>query len=250
MSIKERPRERKEVQKKKKEDAESINDWLDSVEVTTETEEKNDIVEIKEEIVEETKVTEAPIQKEIEKEVQITEKEETIDIFLVKLPPWVKKPWMYVKPVNEAQLNSWLDSWKGLVIEYARSYKIHVINLSQLNTKHPFANQEIDKTLTYDQLQSIVDHMVIEGLAKWIDDTRVSARIYYLTNKQWGNKIMEYMIESGYAAEIMTFFELQQLKQEWSTLPRTELKDIFEILVMEGRAKWVGDEKDTLSFIL
>ncbi|MHA2275282.1 MAG: hypothetical protein ACXAC2_05930, partial [Candidatus Kariarchaeaceae archaeon] len=86
MSIKERPRERKEVQKKKKEDAESINDWLDSVEVTTETEEKNDIVEIKEEIVEETKVTEAPIQKEIEKEVQITEKEETIDIFLVKLP--------------------------------------------------------------------------------------------------------------------------------------------------------------------
>jgi hypothetical protein len=137
-----------------------------------------------------------------------------------------------------------------LVLDYSRSYKIHIINLPQLNTIHPFSNQEIGKALTYDQLQAIIDKMVTEGLARWTDETKISARIYYLTNKDWAGKIISYLMESGYAAEVMTFYELQKLDQEWSTLPRAELRDIFEILVTDGRAKWVGEGKDTLSFIL
>ncbi|MFV2016774.1 MAG: hypothetical protein ACC656_15185, partial [Candidatus Heimdallarchaeota archaeon] len=86
--------------------------------------------------------------------------------------------------------------------------------------------------------------------AKWIDDDKISARIYYHTDEEWAKKIIAYLVESGYAAEVMTFFELQKLEQEWSTLPRDELRLIFEILVNNGRAKWVGEGRDTLSFVL
>ncbi|MCE7736352.1 MAG: hypothetical protein GPJ54_15835 [Candidatus Heimdallarchaeota archaeon] len=249
MSIKERPREKKEDKKEKSEDSKKINDWLDNVDMEK-IENKTIEAEPKQETI--TKPENTVISPKVDEEIVITEIVEVapVDIFLIKMPPWVKKPWMYVKPTHEHQLSSWLDSWQGLVLDYSRSYKIHIVNLSELNTKYPFTNQEIGKILTYDQLQTIIDKMVTEGLARWIDETKISARIYYLTNKDWASRVMAYLMESGYAAEVMTFFELQGLEQEWSTLPRAELRDIFDILVMDGRAKWVGEGKDTLSFIL
>lgn len=252
MSMEEKPRQRKEVKKEKTEDHDSINDWLDNAEIEKEEVSDKPVISspTKEEITAEPQEVVEPPKNETVETTSETITEAPIDIFIIKLPPWVKKPWMYVQPTHEQQLGSWLDSWKGLVLEYSRSYNIHVVNLSQLNTTYPFKNQEIGKTLTYGQLQTIIDIMVNEGLARWIDETKISARIYYLTNKEWANKIMSYMVDSGYAAEIMTFYELQQLKQQWSTLPRDELRDVFEILVTDGRAKWVGESKDTLSFIL
>ncbi len=252
MSIKERPRERKETKKDKTEDTKTINDWLDDIDLEKTEKVENKTADAEPKQATTLKPKDGIVSHKVDEEIVTAEIVETIpvDIFIVKMPPWVKKPWMYVTPSHQQQLNSWFDSWKGLVLDYSRSYKIHIINITQLITIYPFANQEIGKTLTYDQLQAIVDKMVKEGLARWIDETKISARIYYLTNKDWARKIMDYLMESGYAAEVMTFFELQKLDQEWSTLPRAELRDIFDILVTDGRAEWVGDGKDTLSFIL
>ena len=251
MSIKERPRTKKEGKEKRKEETEeSVNEWLDNITIEQENIVENQHVE---DIVSKTntvKLEEKEIVKvEIGKIVEI-QKEPEIDIFVVKLPNWIKRPWMYVQPTNENQLGSWINSWTTLILDYSRSYKIHIINITQLMKIYPFSNPDISKDLTLNHLNTIIEQMVDENLAKWIDDNKISARIYYLTNLQWAEKIMKYLINTGYAAEIMTFFELQKLDQEWSTLPKSELVEIFNLLVLDGRAKWVGDGKDTLSFIL
>lgn len=256
MSMKERPRERKEVNEKieeetKEETDESVNEWLDNIEIEPEKSEK-EITEEKTipDIIENSKTQENEITKvEIEKFTEVQEEPE-MDLFIVKLPVWVNKPWMYVQPTHPNQLGSWINSWTTVILDYSRSYRIHIINLTQLMKIYPFSNSKVSKDLTLSQLDKIVDTMVNEGLAKWLDENRVSARIYYLTNQQWAEKIMKFLISSGYAAEIMTFFELQKLDQEWSTLPKSELEEIFELLVFDGRAKWVGDGKDTVSFVL
>ena len=221
MSIKERPRAKKEEKEtNKKETLESVNEWLDKIEIDPEKAvEKKTIEKIK------TKASVIEIDtKEIvkveTKEINDVQLEPEIDIFVVKLPPWINKPWMYVQPTHLNQLGSWINSWSTLILDYSRSYRIHIINITQLMKVYPFSNPDVSKNLTLNHMNTIIEKMVDENLAKWLDETKISVRIYYLTNLQWAEKIMKYLIGTGYAAEIMTFFELQNLDQEWSTLPK------------------------------
>ncbi|MHA2249696.1 MAG: hypothetical protein ACXAD7_05005 [Candidatus Kariarchaeaceae archaeon] len=234
MSIKEKPTKKRDKPEKVSDakPKQEIDDWLESVKpekVITQryqAEEKEDAI------------------------VQVDKTQAQELRFLENLPTWTSKPWMFVQPTHQTQLASWLDSWKLVVLDYARTFSYHVINITVILEQHPFKNMKNNKRLTKDSIEQIINKMIDEGLAKWLDDNHILVRIYYKTNEEWSAIILEYLTDTGLAAEVLTLYEIEKIDQEWSSLPREELVEIFDILVDQQRAMWIGNSKDTLSFIL
>lgn len=245
MSVYEKPRREKEEEKEKEE----VTKWLDDLEVEevkpiakTETKTETKVETKPEEIKIVIKEKHAEVVKETVKTPEIE--------FMEIIPSWTNKPWMYIQPVVEGQLNSWRDSWISLILDYSRIFTEHIVNVNELLKKHPFTHQQTHKSLTQPVMVQIFDVMVTNGQAKWMDSNKILVRIYFKTDRQWADEIMEFLIEKGYAAELMTLFELENLNQEWSSIPRSELRAIFDLLVSDKRAKWVDNNKDSLTFKL
>ncbi|MHA2092543.1 MAG: hypothetical protein ACW98K_16985 [Candidatus Kariarchaeaceae archaeon] len=235
MSVKERPKKNKEESSETKK-SKTVDEWLDNVSV-----DEVDPMLQTETVVDSTPKVEEITQEDLERRTQK---------FQSTLPSWTSKPWMYVQPTNQSQLKSWLDSWSKVILEFSRIMTIHVININELITIHPFKNNQNSKQLTNDQVLIIVDDMVSSQQAKWLDENKILVRIYFKTNDQWSGIIMKHLMDTGLAAEVLTLYELEKLNQDWSSLPRQELVEIFDILVSKNRAQWVGDSKDALTFIL
>ena len=114
------------------------------------------------------------------------------------LPKWVKAPWMYIKPNKGDQIESWLESWSAIVLDYSRIFVIHIININEIRSVHPFQNKKIGKRLTIDQVRDIIDHLVTQNIAKWIDeDNKTRARIYWKSDEEWADQLLDFMIETG-----------------------------------------------------
>ncbi|MHA1303265.1 MAG: hypothetical protein ACTSPI_06145, partial [Candidatus Heimdallarchaeaceae archaeon] len=111
----------------------------------------------------------------VEKEEARLELEKDKRLILIKefednLPDWVNKPWMYITPKKSQQINSWLDSWSAVLLDYTKKLVIHVVNVNSLRETYPFSNKKIRKELTIDQIRNIIDYLETKGFAVWIED--------------------------------------------------------------------------------
>jgi hypothetical protein len=230
MSVKERPEKNKEeVEQPQKKP--STDDWLDTYEEKP-----------KEKVSQKPEVVVKPEQK------VVTEVDTRLQEFMATMPTWIKKPFMYVQPTHVNLLGSWLESWENLILEYTQIFNIHVINVNELRSIFPFDNVENKKQLTKKQLEFIFTKMEERGVARWLDDNHIIVRVYYKTINQWKDIIFTYLKDSGQVVEVLTIEEFEKMEMAWSSLPREDLQEIFEILIQEGHARWVGENRDTIAF--
>lgn len=230
MSVKERPeKNKKEVKETQK--TPSTDDWLDSY-----------VEKPKEKLVHKPEAIAKPEQK------VVIEVDTKLQEFMETMPTWIKKPFMYVQPTHVNLLGSWLESWENLILEYTQIFNIHVINVNELRSIFPFDNVENNKQLTKKQLEFIFTKMEERGVARWLDDNHIIVRVYYKTINQWKGLIFTYLKDSGQIVEVLTIEEFEQMKKPWSNLPREDLVEIFELLIEEGHARWVGKSRDTIAF--
>ena len=231
MSVKERPKKNKEEENKPQASQKkpSTDDWLD-------TYEEKPIEKVKPEVI--TKPD----------EIVIAEIDTNLQEFMETMPTWIKKPFMYVQPTHVNLLGSWLESWENLILEYTQIFNIHVINVNEMRSIFPFDNLENKKQLTKKQLEFIFTKMEERGSARWLDDNHIIVRVYYKTINQWKELIFTYLKDSGQIVEVLTIEEFEQMKKEWSNLPREDLIEIFEIFISEGLARWIGENRDTIAF--
>ena len=165
------------------------------------------------------------------------------------LPKWVKAPWMYIKPKKESQVESWLESWSAIVLDYSRIFVIHIINVNEIRNVHPFNNTVNNKKMSLKQVREVIDHLVKQSVAEWLDEkTKTRARIYWKTNEEWADNLLDFMIETGRVVEIHSLFDLSQLQQQWSDLPADDLIIVCEMLVENKVAKWLNKEKTIIQF--
>lgn len=165
------------------------------------------------------------------------------------LPKWVKAPWMYIKPRKESQVESWLESWSAIVLDYSRIFVIHIINVNEIRNVHPFKNTMNNKKMSLKQVREVIDHLVKQSVASWLDDkTKTRARIYWKTNEEWADELLDFMIETGRVVEIHSLFDLSQFQQQWSDLPADDLIIVCEMLVENKVAKWLNKEKTIIQF--
>ncbi|MHA2357479.1 MAG: hypothetical protein ACXABK_01750 [Candidatus Heimdallarchaeaceae archaeon] len=191
-----------------------------------------------------------PIVKITTKEDLSKEQRSVLELeFEDSLPKWVKAPWMYIKPNKDSQVESWLESWSAIVLDYSRIFVIHIININELRTEYPFNNSKINKKLTLKQVREIIDHLVNQNVAKWLDEkSKTRARIYWKANEEWADELLDFMIETGRVVEIHSPLDLSQLEEQWSNLPADDLIIVCEMLVERKVARWLNKEKTIIQF--
>lgn len=240
---------------KKKKDKES-NEKLDLKKLKEEKEISDDKLKLIEasikglEITEEDLKATMPVVKAITKVDLSKEQRAFLEVeFEDSLPKWVKAPWMYIKPKKESQIESWLESWSAIVLDYSRIFVIHIINVNELRNVHPFNSTINNKKMSLGQVREVIDHLVKQSVAKWLDEkTKTRARIYWKTNEEWADSLLDFMIETGRVVEIHSLFDLSQLQQQWSDLPADDLIIVCEMLVENKVAKWLNKEKTIIQF--
>ena len=243
------------LEKKKDEEAEHA-EKLDIKKLKEEKEISDDKLKLIEasikglEITEEDLKATMPVVKAITKVDLSKEQRAFLEVeFEDSLPKWVKAPWMYIKPKKESQVESWLESWSAIVLDYSRIFVIHIININEIRNVHPFNNTINNKKMSLKQVREVIDHLVKQSVAKWLDEkTKTRARIYWKTNEEWADNLLDFMIETGRVVEIHSLFDLSQLQQQWSDLPADDLIIVCEMLVENKVAKWLNKEKTIIQF--
>jgi ESCRT-II complex subunit VPS25 len=168
------------------------------------------------------------------------------------LPEWINKPWMYVTPEHQKQLDSWCADWSSFIMEYARINIQHILHIEEERSKFPFNNKQAKKRLDREQLQEIGDYIVAQEMGVWWDKKRIRLRLYWRTLDEWADIIYEWSIKTGRAAgaeSVMTLYDIQSAGQPWSTIPQEDLKRIFEIMIEKGYIEWADKKKSAISFI-
>jgi len=168
------------------------------------------------------------------------------------LPEWIDKPWMYVTPEHQKQLDSWCADWSNFILEYARINIKHIIHIEEERSEYPFRNKQAKKELDREQLQVIGDYIVAQEMGIWWDKKKIRLRLYWRTLDEWADIIYEWSIKTGRAAgaeRVMTTIDIQEAGQPWSTIPQADLKRIFNIMEDKGYIEWADKKKNIIAFI-
>lgn len=168
------------------------------------------------------------------------------------LPEWINKPWMYVTPEHQKQLDSWCADWSNFIMEYARINLKHIIHIEEERSKYPFNNKQSKKRLDREQLETIGDYIVAQEMGIWWDKKKIRLRLYWRTLDEWADIIYEWSIKTGRAAgaeRVMTMLDIQDANQAWSSIPQEDLKRIFEIMEEKGYIEFADKKKSTIAFV-
>jgi uncharacterized small protein (DUF1192 family) len=152
------------------------------------------------------------------------------------LPEWVNLPWMYVKPENTKFLESWRSDWSDYLLKWAKFLIIHLISVAELMQKNPF-----DK-LSEVALRDILEYMNSKSTIKWWDKDKTLVRIYWRSLEDWCELIYRWALETGRLD--FTLFEIMDEKEEFSSLPSEDIKEIMKIMVKKNFAEWMGKKRE------
>ncbi|MCK5047435.1 MAG: hypothetical protein KAS22_12695, partial [Candidatus Heimdallarchaeota archaeon] len=166
------------------------------------------------------------------------------------LPEWIDKPWMYVTPEHQKQLDSWCSDWSNFILEYARINIKHIIHIEEERSEYPFRNKQAKKELDREQLQEIGNYIVAQEMGIWWDKKKIRLRLYWRTLDEWADIIYEWSIKTGRAAgaeRVMTIIDIQEAGQPWSTIPQADLKRIFKIMEDKEYIEWADKKKNIIA---
>lgn len=167
----------------------------------------------------------------------VTEAPKVVDR-IVPLPDWVDKPWMYVKPENPKFLESWRRDWSDYTLKWAKFLVIHLISVAELMEKNPFYK------LSEVALRDILEYMNSKNSIKWWDKNKTLVRIYWRSLEEWCEIIYRWALRTGRLD--FTLFEIMDEKEEFSTLPPEDIKEIFRLMVEKRFAEWMGKKHEMI----
>ena len=152
--------------------------------------------------------------------------------------PWLEEKryeFMYNIPNQKKNLNdyqSWRKEWSKVFFDYARYAILHIIYVKQVAAEKPFSKFE-DRQKA---IKEIADELVSQGIAKFITKKKEKLRVYWKSLDNWADDIYKWAYELGKLDPIM-LFEIRDAQLEFSTLPKEDLEEIFNILARNQRAK-------------
>eukprot|EP01039_Chlorochromonas_danica_P010241 gene10241-11335_t len=102
-------------------------------------------------------------------------------------PPdfWYFKPFFTLQPVRETQEKQ-LKLWKEVILKYCSAtncYRVHPNSLAC------FHNEEIERHLSPDGVQAVVNFLIQEGNAEWEDEGHTSLMIMWKSPELLGQEI-------------------------------------------------------------
>eukprot|EP01041_Mallomonas_annulata_P004390 gene4390-8739_t len=121
-------------------------------------------------------------------------------------PPkmWGFKPFFTIQPVLNTREKQ-LQLWRDLIIQY----HIHANQFSMIpSTFAFFENKTIDRKLSVDAINTIVDFMIASGNAEWEDGQKTRLLIIWRRPEALAGDIYNWVLKNQYVDNVFTIFEL------------------------------------------
>lgn len=119
-------------------------------------------------------------------------------------------PPFFTRQPNPQTWLSQLATWHTLVLAHARHTRTFSLDLSDAQCAlEPFANPRLGRRLALETLRTIVEELVREGQAAWVDpQTKKAVWVYWKRPDEWASSIYAWVSETGQTNSVMTFYEL------------------------------------------
>ncbi|RCI02849.1 hypothetical protein CU098_002887, partial [Rhizopus stolonifer] len=118
------------------------------------------------------------------------------------------------RQVVDSTWKSQAAEWETLVLNYAQYKHLFKLELHDATTApghEIFENKKINRRLSFETLQDIIEEMVNKGTAEWeggAKGPKTEAFLYWHTPKEWANLIWNWVNETGQNDQIVTFYEI------------------------------------------
>ena len=154
--------------------------------------------------------------------------------------PFEKKPWMYTKPEGNDLSKIWFSEWQRYFLDYCHANRIHLISKKDLKQLIPF-NRMNDSS--FDEL--IKNLLELRYLVDWGNDI---LRVYWRSNYEWSEKLYS-LAKSKNRDVVYGLDTLADIDSTMLDIPNSDILKIFQILVDNGKSRWLEKEKMVLKII-
>ena len=151
------------------------------------------------------------------------------------IPPYpesVNKIWFYIKP-HDKFVDNWYEMWADVLLIHCKRERKFLVDLNELVNLYPFTGK-MGKKLRVSDLEDIVDRLVEKRLAKWLNDDKKLAIIFWVNEQNILQKILKHSRAIGFK-----YITLDLLDKIWPDLPIEEKVNILNKLVTNKKAKWI-----------
>jgi ESCRT-II complex subunit VPS25 len=113
-------------------------------------------------------------------------------------------PFFTIQPVLETREKQ-LALWRQLILEYHSSLKIKTLLVHDCPL---WSNVDIGRSLSQEEIQTIMEDLVTTGHGEWQDDQHTTCRILWRKPEQLASDVYAWAQTNGYVGSVCTIYEL------------------------------------------
>ncbi|GLC41451.1 hypothetical protein PLESTB_001010200 [Pleodorina starrii] len=114
-------------------------------------------------------------------------------------------PYFTLQPVKETR-DKQIALWCSLILGYCQHTKTYVLDVQA--ESRLFANDSINRKLSTDARVAILDDLVAQGRAEWLDKSKAQCLVFWKRVDEWAAVLMDFVRTYGLSDSVMTLDEL------------------------------------------
>lgn len=140
----------------------------------------------------------------------------------------VKQPWAKIPPAQKF-FDAWLGMWSDAVKVYAARRGTLYVTVSELSRSPPFRDS---RSLDTRYIRMALDKLVKKGEAVWLDESRESALVWWVSGPELAHIVWRIAREIG-----LEYIFVSDIIDALS-IPRVVAEAVLEHLVRQGMGVW------------
>jgi ESCRT-II complex subunit VPS25 len=158
-------------------------------------------------------------------------------------------PWQYDFPpfytlqTNLDTRSKQLDAWCDLVLAYYRHIRGFTMDITEAQSSQLFNNAKINRKLSIDMIQVILDELVKKGNVEWEDSNKTRCLVMWRSPQEWGKLIFQWACDQGLGSSVCTLYEVYlgeyASDQEFYNMEPWMVKKAIMALALEGKAEYI-----------
>ncbi|MFO7836015.1 MAG: hypothetical protein R6V83_05120 [Candidatus Thorarchaeota archaeon] len=189
----------------------------------------------------ETQIKQVGAQESIDREKAETKVGQKSQSLETLIPDWgtsEKAAWMYLLPTTEEGVKRWAKDWTDFLIEWADYNNRYVFSFSTFIREPPFCEMR-NKRKAFSE---IAESLIQQGLAEWRDDRKRNLQLMWKSKKEVADDLYAWALKTGTMHLDLRSMVIED-SFDFGGLPQEDIKEIFDIIVLSGRAEWVDKER-------
>ncbi|GAA5809695.1 hypothetical protein MFLAVUS_003108 [Mucor flavus] len=161
-------------------------------------------------------------------------------------------PPFFTRQITDSTWKSQVSQWETFILDYTRQKHLFRLELHQATSPggiEIFENKKINRRLSFETLQDIIEEMTLKGTAEWEGGNKgpkSEALIYWHTPEEWANLVWNWINETGQNNQIVTYYEIAHGELAEGQ-DKTLLNKALQILVKRGAAQiFKGTDEDSM----